>query len=79
MKRSALLFAVGGIVLSGILGYVAISGEITGKTFAYDENAAEQGAAGNSRCPISFVRFIFHKVICSGASRPPAAVPELGR
>ena len=35
MKRLALLFAVGGIILSGIFGYHAISGEITGKTTAY--------------------------------------------
>ena len=36
MKRIALFFALGGIVLSGILGYFAMTGEITGKTFAYD-------------------------------------------
>ena len=34
MKKSALKFAVGGIILSGVFGYLAISGEITGKTFA---------------------------------------------
>lgn len=39
MKRLALFFVVGGIILSGILGYFAISGEITGKTFAYDAHA----------------------------------------
>jgi hypothetical protein len=38
-----------------------------------------QIAAGNSRCATSFVSHWFHKVICSGASRLPAAVPELGR
>jgi hypothetical protein len=36
-------------------------------------------AAGNSRCATSFVSHQFHKVIRSGASRLPAAVPELGR
>jgi hypothetical protein len=40
---------------------------------------SNKGAAGNSRCPSSFVRFSFHKVICSGHGRFPAAVPELGR
>jgi len=35
MKRLSLFFAVGGIILSAILGYYAISGEITGKTTAY--------------------------------------------
>jgi hypothetical protein len=39
MKRLALLFVIGGIILSSILGYFAISGEITGKTFAYDAHA----------------------------------------
>jgi hypothetical protein len=39
MKRLALLFAIGGIILSGSFGYLAISGEITGKTFAYDAHA----------------------------------------
>ena len=39
MKRSALFFAIGGIVLSVFFGYLAISGEITGKTFCYDEHA----------------------------------------
>ena len=38
---------------------------------------SNKGAAGNSRCPFSFVSHFFHKVIGSGASRPPAAVPEL--
>jgi hypothetical protein len=42
-------------------------------------SSPNNGAAGNSRRPFSFVRFIFHKVICSGHGRPPAAVPELGR
>jgi hypothetical protein len=35
MKKSALSLAVGGIILSGVFGYLAISGEITGKTFAH--------------------------------------------
>ena len=35
MKKLALLFAVGGIILGGIFGYHAISGEISGKTTAY--------------------------------------------
>jgi hypothetical protein len=39
MKRLALLFAIGGIILSVGFGYLAISGEITGKTFAYDAHA----------------------------------------
>jgi hypothetical protein len=39
MKRLALLFTVGGIILAGVFGYVAMSGEITGKTFAYDAHA----------------------------------------
>jgi hypothetical protein len=40
---------------------------------------SNKGAAGNSRCPSSFVSHFFHKVICSDVSRLPAAVPELGR
>lgn len=39
MKRLALLFAVGGIILSVVFGYLAMSGEITGKTYFYDEHA----------------------------------------
>jgi hypothetical protein len=35
----ALLLAIGGIMLAGVFGYVAISGEITGRTFYYDEHA----------------------------------------
>jgi hypothetical protein len=35
MKKYALMLAIGGIILGGILGYQAISSEITGKTFAY--------------------------------------------
>jgi hypothetical protein len=40
---------------------------------------ANKSAAGNSRRPFSFVSHFFHKVICSGHGRFPAAVPELGR
>jgi hypothetical protein len=39
MKRLALLFAVGGIILAVIMGYAALSGEMTGRTFSYDANA----------------------------------------
>lgn len=39
MKRLALFFGIGGIILSVVFGYLAISGEITGKTFFYDEHA----------------------------------------
>ena len=39
---------------------------------------ANKGAAGNSRCPFQFwMNFGILKVIGSGASRLPAAVPEL--
>jgi len=40
---------------------------------------SNKGAAGNSRCPFSFVSHFFHNVIGSGHGRFPAAVPELGR
>jgi len=49
MKRLALLFAVGGIILSGVLGYFAISGEITGKTFAFDAHAGKAGMIQSRR------------------------------
>ena len=51
-------------------------------SFAFSEDTyfmVEQGAAGNSRRPSSFVSFWFHKVIGSGHGRFPAAVPELDR
>jgi hypothetical protein len=38
MKKLALLFAIGGIILCVIFGYLAMAGEITGKTFFYDEH-----------------------------------------
>jgi len=41
---------------------------------------SNKGAAGNSRWRFQFCTgFGIHKVICSGVSRLPAAVPELGR
>jgi hypothetical protein len=49
MKRLALFFAIGGIILSGILGYFAISGEITGKTFAFDAHAGRAGMIASRR------------------------------
>jgi len=49
MKRLALLFAVGGITFGGILGYFAISGEITGKTFAFDAHAGKAGMIHSRR------------------------------
>ena len=39
MKRSALFFGIAGIILSVVFGCLAISGEITGQTFFYDEHA----------------------------------------
>jgi len=48
MKKSALKFAVGGIILSGVLGYFAISGEITGKTFAYHHRYGGGTRGGDS-------------------------------
>jgi len=47
--------------------------------FFFTTKLANKALQDNSRWPTSFARHIFHKVICSGHGRPPAAVPELGR
>ena len=39
MKRMALFFSIGGILLSVVFGYLAVAGEATGKTYFYDEHA----------------------------------------
>src|SRR5207245_7033808 len=41
--------------------------------------SSNHGVAANSRRPFHFLSRRFHKVICSGDARSPAAVAELGR
>jgi hypothetical protein len=48
MKKLALFFAIGGIIMSVVFGYLAIAGELTGKTFFYDEHL-NSGAIVRSR------------------------------